>query len=389
MALLAPVELPESRIHFPPRLTPFIKWPGGKSSELPAIAAAAPMFGGRFIDPFVGGGSVLLATDSDIPAWANDACADLISLYSGAKASDRSLRQSLDSVAVAWDGLSSLDALYQELAEAFIRADGPGARHILAVQAPALRGLLDQAGPGLSGLYMARIEKDFPLKFDRMRLMQSKRGASLSMPDLLSNVEGAVRAAMYMAIRSRYNRYRLAGEWDHYRSADFFFLREFAYAAMFRFNSRDEFNVPYGGISYNRKSLLPKVNLLFSEPMLARLSATEWRSVDFDAFLAEASPTRDDFVFVDPPYDSDFSAYDNMKFGWRHQYRLKKTLESLSARVMVVIKDTPMIRRLYDSERWHILAVPKTYMWTIKSRNDREAMHLTITNYVPGNVTQP
>ena len=60
---------------------------------------------------------------------------------------------------------------------------------------------------------------------------------------------------VYMAVRSRYNAARLAGRWDEIRGADFLFLREYAYAAMFRYNRRDEFNVPYGGISYNRKSL--------------------------------------------------------------------------------------------------------------------------------------
>jgi hypothetical protein len=48
---------------------------------------------------------------------------------------------------------------------------------------------------------------------------------------------------------------------------------------------------------------------------------------------------------------------------------------------MVVIKDTPMIRRLYRSDRWRVESADKTYMWTIKSRNDRETTHLTITNY--------
>ena len=77
-----------------------------------------------------------------------------------------------------------------------------------------------------------------------------------------------------MAVRSRYNTARLAGRWDELRGADFLFLREFAYAAMFRFNRRDEFNVPYGGISYNRKSLADKARLLFGAPMLARLGDT-------------------------------------------------------------------------------------------------------------------
>jgi hypothetical protein len=30
-----------------------------------------------------------------------------------------------------------------------------------------------------------------------------------------------------------------------------------------------------------------------------------------------------------------------------------------------------------------VVEAPKTYMWTIKSRNDRAATHLTITNYSP------
>ena len=188
-------------------------------------------------------------------------------------------------------------------------------------------------------------------------------------------------AAFYMSIRARYNRARLAGAWSEIRLADFFFLREFAYAAMFRFNSRGEFNVPYGGVTYNRKSLTDKVNALSAADMLARLRNTTWRCGDFEPFLAEADPGPSDFLFVDPPYDSDFSDYDNMPFGSRDQERLQRSLESLETKVMVVIKDTPMIRRLYGSDRWRIESADKTYMWTIKSRNDREASHLTITNY--------
>jgi hypothetical protein len=40
-----------------------------------------------------------------------------------------------------------------------------------------------------------------------------------------------------------------------------------------------------------------------------------------------------------------------------------------------------MIRGLYGSGHWRIAEAAKTYMWTIKSRNDRIATHLTITNY--------
>lgn len=381
IAQLQPLPLAKSGIEAPPTLTPFIKWPGGKSDELPAIAAAAPPLSGRYIDPFVGGGSVLLATPADVPAWANDACADLVALYEAAAARDQPFRAALDALAKAWAAFADLGSLYSELATAFRGGEARSSAGVPEGHLYSLLELLADAGPGLAGFYMARVQRDLPIKVGRMRLVQASVGAALSTADVLANIEGAIRAAFYMAVRGRYNEARVAGRWDVHRSADFLFLREFAYAAMFRFNANDEFNVPYGGVTYNRKSFADKVDRLFSVAMRARLSATTWRCLDFEPFLAEASPTASDFVFIDPPYDTDFSAYDNRPFSWRDQQRLAQVLDALSAHVMVVIKDTPMIRSMYACDRWRIVEAPKTYMWTIKSRNDRETTHLTITNY--------
>ena len=122
---------------------------------------------------------------------------------------------------------------------------------------------------------------------------------------------------------------------------------------------------------------------LSAAPTRARLAATQLRGQDFEPFLADARATEDDFVFVDPPYDSEFSDYDNRPFTLLDQRRLRDALEILPARVMLVIKDTPGIRALYSSRRWHVIEAAKTYSWTIKSRNNRAATHLTITSYVP------
>lgn len=371
----------EPRVEPSPTLNPFIKWPGGKSDELPAISAAAPPLTGRFIDPFVGGGSVLLAISSEVPAWANDACGDLVRLYSLPGGLQPSVRSTFDAMAMEWDAFSDLGSLYEGFASAFRKDDERLLGLMLSSNALGTIRLDEALSSPLIDSYVARLQQDLPVKFRRMRQLQIALGRQLSAEDLLANIEGAVRAAFYMAIRRRYNEARLANRWDVLRSVDFLFIREFAYAAMFRFNSRDEFNVPYGGVSYNRKSFADKVRVMFSDAMTARLGATEWRNTDFRPFLEEAMPTSRDFVFVDPPYDSDFSAYDNLPFGWRDQERLKDVLEALPAQVMVVIKDTPMIRRLYRSDRWAIAETSKTYMWTIKSRNDRSATHLTITNY--------
>ncbi|HVA87588.1 MAG TPA: DNA adenine methylase [Candidatus Saccharimonadales bacterium] len=378
MRLLEP---PGPRIAAAPILTPFLKWPGGKSQELAAISASAPELTGRFIDPFVGGGSVLLATPAEVPAWANDATEDLVRLYVAAASRRSALHEAALGLARAWDDLGGLDPLYADLADAFLTRSHHRAQDIVDHNIRGLRAFIDTAGSGLSEQFGLRLVSDLPRKFERMRKIETAIGSQLSRVDLLENVEGAIRSALYMSVRARYNRTRLAARWDEFRLADFFFLREFAYAAMFRFNRRGEFNVPYGGISYNRKSFADKVALLSGPEMLARLANTQWRCGDFEPFLCEAAPGSDDFVFIDPPYDSDFSDYDDVPFGPRDQQRLQQALDSLPARVMIVIKDTPMIRDLYRSDRWRVAEAGKTYMWTIKSRNDRAVTHLTITNY--------
>ena len=366
-----------------PALTPFLKWPGGKTQELPAIATVAPSLEGRFIDPFVGGGSVLLAVVDSVPAWANDACPELIGLFRASADNDQVVRGAIDGVARAWMGLEHLQSMYEGLAASFLSVDGFEVAHRVRDSQSTLASIVEQAGPAVKEPFLERVDKDLHIKMERMRTIQSRLKRQLSSQDLLANIEGSVRSSFYMTLRARYNRARLGGSVNEIRLADFYFLREFTYAAMFRFNARGEFNVPYGGVSYNRKSLSTKAEQLFSEAMRARLATTTFRTGDFEPFLAEAAPLADDFVFVDPPYDSDFSDYDNRSFAAKDQVRLRNMLVDLPAKVMVVIKDTPAIRALYSADRWHTLEAEKTYMWTIKSRNDRSALHLTLTNYVP------
>jgi DNA adenine methylase len=382
VTLALPSFLPP-RLEARPLVPPFLKWPGGKSQELPSIATLAPPLTGRLIDPFVGGGAVLLATPPVVAAWANDACPELVALYAAAASSNDAARGAIAGVASAWDGLSSLPELCDDLADAFLAGSRARVARLLEHWQGTLHEVADRAGATIAERFGLRVERELLAKLERMRGVERTLGRALARPDLLANVEGSLRSSFYMSIRGRYNEARLAAVDDALRTADFFFLREFAYAAMFRFNARGEFNVPYGGVTYNRKSLAGKAALLFGAPFRARMGNTELRCTDFEPFLAEASPTAGDFVFVDPPYDSEFSAYDNRPFTASDQRRLRDVLALLPAPVMLVIKDTPGIRALYASEPWHVIEADKTYSWTIKSRNNRATTHLTITSYVP------
>ncbi len=102
-----------------------------------------------------------------------------------------------------------------------------------------------------------------------MKVLENKKWR-LPDNDILANIESALKSAFYMHLRHLYNNMAQYQIPPAYAAAIFFFVRENAYASMFRYNSRGEFNVPYGGISYNRKDLARKIAYMHS----ARIAAS-------------------------------------------------------------------------------------------------------------------
>lgn len=151
---------------------------------------------------------------------------------------------------------------------------------------------------------------------------------------------------------------------------------------MFRYNSRGEFNVPYGGISYNRKDLARKVAYMYSHELRCHLSNTVIENMDFEAFLLKYPPQSEDFIFLDPPYDSEFSTYAQNTFNLHDQERLSKyLLEQCNAKFMLVIKNTTAIFDLYAQKGLNISTFDKKYLVSFQDRNNKNAEHLLITNF--------
>ena len=62
------------------RLSPLIKYPGGKEKELNYIIPALPQNMNRYFEPFVGGGAVYFSIEAK-KYYINDKSDELISLY--------------------------------------------------------------------------------------------------------------------------------------------------------------------------------------------------------------------------------------------------------------------------------------------------------------------
>src|SRR5205823_5820442 len=195
--------------------------------------------------------------------------------------------------------------------------------------------------------FMQEIRRNLLSKTRRMKEIEGKKG-KLPEADIVANIESALKSAFYMHLRHLYNKIGKYEISPGLAAAIFFFVRENAYASMFRYNSQGEFNVPYGGISYNRKDLARKVAYMRSSAVRLHFEHTVIENMDFEAFLFKHVPQANDFIFLDPPYDSEFSTYAQNEFGKHHQERLADYLSNhCQAQFMLVIKNTPTILDLY------------------------------------------
>lgn len=369
-------------------LKPLIKWPGGKGSELDRFVSLIPDYD-RYIEPFVGGGAMFFYLNPQ-EALINDTSRDLMEFYRLVKEQNPEFRRILElycssftrlqeQCQVRYRDLLTLYRIYEDalkkerdirhlrLNEGLVRQMGgePGVMTELVIE------------PGEFLEQLARMTEDKIL-----RTIQNNHKKPLSEEDLKNNLITGFTSGFYMYFRGIFNDIARGGLVASvpYRIANFYFIREYCYGSMFRYNSKGEFNIPYGGISYNGKDFHAKITTMFGQDIASLLGRTGIYCEDFETFLGKLTLTERDFMFLDPPYDTDFSEYEGKDFDKNDQKRLADFLKGTRARFLLVLKNTEFIYRLYEDCGFRILTFDNRYLYNMRSRNDRSAQHLIITN---------
>jgi DNA adenine methylase len=226
-----------------------------------------------------------------------------------------------------------------------------------------------------------QITKNIISKIKRIKIIELEKG-KLSRQDMGKNIETAFRSGFYMHFRDLMNKRKGNNLSLEKRIANYYFVREFCYGSMFRYNSNGDFNIPYGGIGYNRKDFRKKASHLLSNNVQKLFGKTSIKNTDFENIFNNYEFNKDDFIFLDPPYDTDFSDYDNTGFNRDDHKRLAKCLLKTKANFLLIIKETPFINDLYQGKDGiKIESFEKKYLYNVKGRNTREVKHLIICNY--------
>ena len=374
----------------------FIKWAGGKEKELPIILSNLPQKFERYIEPFVGGGSVYLNINCD-KSIINDKSDELILLYNMIKNNNQKFIKKLKEINKNWillekiveNNSKKLLSLYKNYSKQVnkekinkrIKVNYSDKIYEFVLEhSEEFNGLLSEHFNIKIDNFLSEVKKNLLSKIERMRKIELNRG-KMSDQNILENLECAFKSAYYMHFRYLYNnRLELEIE-DEFYCAIFYFIREYCYASMFRYNANGKFNVPYGGISYNRKDFDKKINNLNSSKLKSYMKTTDIFNLDFEDFCKKIKLTSKDFIFLDPPYDTEFSTYAKNEFGKNDQIRLANFLKNTKAKFMLIIKNTDFIYNLYNVKGLYIKSFDKKYLVSIKNRNDKNVEHLIITNY--------
>ena len=157
----------------------------------------------------------------------------------------------------------------------------------------------------------------------------------------------------------------------------YFFINKTAYSGMIRYNANGEYNVPFGRYPNLNTQL---ITLQHSE----LLQGAELFSLDYSRIFDMAE--KDDFIFLDPPYDCVFNDYGNIDmmngFDEEEHRRLAADYINLSCRALMIIGKTPLTEELYSGYIFD--EYYKNYAVNIRNRFNNDSMHFIVKNYKSG-----
>lgn len=308
-------------------IKPVLKWVGGKTQIMDKLIMDFPVEMNNYREPFLGGGSVLLALLSHV----------------------KSGRIKLHGSAYAYDVNEPLIYLYKNIQT----------RHNELYD--LLQGIIAEFNECGSDTSDAEINRK------------------------PANLEEAKRAkeSYYYWLRSEYNKLCAIDKQAILVSAMFIFLNKTCFRGVFRIGPNG-FNVPYG--HYNKPEIINKDHL---EEIHELIQPVIFECADFNVSLSKV--LSDDFVYLDPPYapekETSFVGYTENGFNMPQHMELFHHVHALTEqniKVMMSNADVALVRENFcgnaTKERYSITSI--LCKRSINSKNpDAKAREVIIKNY--------
>jgi DNA adenine methylase len=155
----------------------------------------------------------------------------------------------------------------------------------------------------------------------------------------------------------------------------FYYLRKTCFRGMLRYNKSGGFNIPFGKYKQINYEDLKNKNY---EDLLKR---TTILNKSFE-YIFENYNSEKNFMFLDPPYDSEFTDYGYCQFGKKEQEKLAECFKNTKIRCLMIIGKTNLISELYKD--YIVGEYKKNYRFKLyagRIGDEINTTHLIIKNF--------
>ena len=188
----------------------------------------------------------------------------------------------------------------------------------------------------------------------------------------------------YLKIREADRNGELEKNSEVWRAARILYMLRVNFNGLYRVNSKNQFNVPYG--KYDNPKIVDEQLLENISNYLNSNDITILNS-DFKSTLEKVC--KYDFVYLDPPYvplseTSSFTAYTGENFDLDDQIRLRDEfirLSDIGAYALLSNSSAPLVFELYEGYGFNINIVGATRMINSKATGRGKINEVIITNF--------
>lgn len=186
----------------------------------------------------------------------------------------------------------------------------------------------------------------------------------------------------YLELRAVDRDNRINKMTDVERAARIMYMLRVNFNGLYRVNSKNQFNVPYG--RYKNPKIVDSELIL---SISTYLNSNDIRILNGDFEEAVKSVQAGDFIYFDPPYiplseTSAFTSYTHEGFSYEEQVRLRdvfRKLDKKGAYVMLSNSSSPLVEELYKGFNIHKVESTRTNGAKASSRG--KISEIIVTNY--------
>ncbi|CYV57320.1 DNA adenine methylase [Streptococcus suis] len=186
----------------------------------------------------------------------------------------------------------------------------------------------------------------------------------------------------YLELRAVDRDNRINKMTDVERAARIMYMLRVNFNGLYRVNSKNQFNVPYG--RYKNPKIVDS-DLILSISQYLNKNNIEILTGDFEKAVEDVG--AGDFVYFDPPYiplseTSAFTSYTHEGFSYEEQVRLRdvfRKLDKKGAYVMLSNSSSPLVEELYKGFNIHKVEATRTNGAKVSSRG--KISEFIVTNY--------